>query len=100
VAVTILLANAGAGVLESVGLVGALIFGVIGILIYFLPAILAFQRNKSSKIAILALNFFLGWSLIGWVVSLVWALTNEQRPVIVQQTFNQGPGEAPQTTFE
>ncbi|MFZ9185736.1 MAG: superinfection immunity protein [Polynucleobacter sp.] len=26
----------------------------------------------------LALNLFLGWSLIGWVIALVWALKDEQ----------------------
>ena len=34
--------------------------------------------------AIFVLNLFLGWSLIGWVVALVWALsspeTSESRP--------------------
>ena len=54
------------------------VFIVIGIIIllslYFLPTIIAFMRNKENKISILALNLFLGWTLIGWVLSLVWAL--------------------------
>lgn len=48
---------------------------VLGILIYFSPAILAYQKKKGNKQAILALNFFLGWTLVGWVVALVWACT-------------------------
>jgi hypothetical protein len=36
------------------------------------------EENQSG--AIFALNFFLGWTLAGWVVALVWALTVEQPP--------------------
>lgn len=39
---------------------------------YFLPAILAW--SKSDFWAIFALNLFLGWTIVGWVVALVWAL--------------------------
>jgi hypothetical protein len=44
---------------------------------YFIPAIIAFARNKTSRFAILALNFFLGWSIVGWVVALVWAVKDD-----------------------
>lgn len=45
-----------------------------GFVMYFLPAIIAFARSKRDTVAILTLNFFLGWTMIGWVVALVWAL--------------------------
>jgi hypothetical protein len=48
-----------------------------GMVFYFLPAILAFARNKRDATAILILNFFLGWTMIGWVIALVWALKND-----------------------
>jgi len=48
-----------------------LVFG----LLYFLPTIVG--RNKKNLTAIFVLNFFLGWTLIGWVVALVWACTND-----------------------
>ena len=51
-----------------------LIAVIIGAIIYFIPTIIAFKKSRDNKISILALNLFLGWSLIGWVVSLVWAL--------------------------
>ncbi len=41
---------------------------------YFLPAIIAWARGHRNWLAILALNFMLGWSLIGWVAALVWSL--------------------------
>jgi hypothetical protein len=48
------------------------IFGF-GFVMYFLPTIIAFARHKRDTTAILLLNFFLGWSVIGWIVALVWA---------------------------
>ena len=41
---------------------------------YFIPTIIAFKKERDNKVSILALNLLLGWSMIGWVVSLVWAL--------------------------
>ena len=49
------------------------IFGF-GFVLYFLPAILAFGRSKRDAVSILILNIFLGWTAIGWVIALVWAL--------------------------
>ncbi|XBQ15827.1 MAG: superinfection immunity protein [Oceanicaulis sp.] len=42
---------------------------------YFLPAFIAALRAHPDHLAIFFLNLFLGWTLIGWVVSLVWAVT-------------------------
>jgi hypothetical protein len=52
---------------------------------YFAPALIA--RKKSTFASVLALNFFLGWTLVGWVVALAWALKAEPQPtqVIFQQ---------------
>ncbi|QWD63152.1 superinfection immunity protein [Polynucleobacter sp. MWH-UH2A] len=46
-------------------------------LFYFLPFAVAFNKKRANTGAIFALNLFLGWSLIGWVVALVWALKEE-----------------------
>jgi hypothetical protein len=52
------------------------IFGM-GFAMYFLPSILAIVRNKRDTTAILLLNLFLGWSVIGWIVALVWAVKTD-----------------------
>ena len=46
-------------------------------LFYFLPFAIAFNKKRANTGAIFALNLFLGWSLIGWVIALVWALKEE-----------------------
>lgn len=48
------------------------LFGIV----YFFPAIVAYARHKKDATAILILNLFLGWTFIGWVISLVWACKN------------------------
>ena len=54
-----------------------------GFVMYFLPSIIAFARSKRDTSAIVLLNFFLGWTLIGWVVALVWAAKNDV-PMVVR----------------
>jgi hypothetical protein len=51
-------------------------FGV-GFVMYFLPTIIALIKSKRDTVAILLLNLFLGWSVIGWIVALVWAAKND-----------------------
>ena len=58
------------------------IFGF-GFVLYFLPAILAFGRSKRDAVSILVLNLFLGWTAMGWIIALVWALKAES-PVAVR----------------
>lgn len=53
---------------------------IICLALYFLPSLIAGSRNHSNINAILALNFFLGWTVIGWVLSFIWALTNQEKP--------------------
>jgi hypothetical protein len=51
--------------------------------LYFLPAIVAAYRHHPSANAITALNLLLGWTLIGWVAALVWALVGIPAVAIV-----------------
>ncbi len=44
--------------------------------LYFLPAIVAAVRHTHNATGILLLNLFLGWTLIGWIVALVMALSS------------------------
>jgi hypothetical protein len=53
-----------------------------GFVMYFLPSIIALARNKRDIAAILLLNFFLGWTMIGWVVALVWAVKADVPAVV------------------
>ena len=56
-------------------------FGL-GFVMYFLPCIVAFVRSKRDTASIVLLNFFLGWTMVGWIVALVWAFKTDV-PVMV-----------------
>ena len=49
-----------------------------GFLVYFLPTIVALLREKYDRVSIFLLNLFLGWTVIGWIVAMVWAFKNDR----------------------
>jgi Superinfection immunity protein len=56
-------------------------FILLGIAMYFLPSFIG--HNRVGAGGIFLLNFFLGWTVIGWVVALFWACTAEVRPPVM-----------------
>lgn len=55
-----------------------ILIGLIFVLfIYFLPSVVG--RKKANSGAIFVLNLLLGWTLIGWIIALVWACTVDNR---------------------
>jgi len=45
-------------------------------IMYFLPTILA--RHKADFMGVFLVNLFLGWTVIGWFVALIWACSTER----------------------
>lgn len=50
---------------------GELIILAVFLAFYFLPTLIASQRNHTSTGAIFLLNFLLGWTFLGWVAALI-----------------------------
>ena len=48
---------------------------LIGAAIYFAPTFVAFHPEHHNKVAIFAFNLLLGWTVLGWALAMVWALT-------------------------
>lgn len=44
--------------------------------IYLLPGYVASSRNHQQSLAIWVLTIVGGWTMLGWIVALVWACTN------------------------
>ena len=42
---------------------------------YWIPSLVALARGHQKWWAIIALNLFLGWTVLGWILALVWSLT-------------------------
>jgi hypothetical protein len=53
---------------------------------YFIPASIAFYRGHQSVLGVFLLNFFLGWTFVGWIVALVWAMSGKPQKA---QTYAQ-----------
>ena len=54
--------------------IAELILLTLVLVIYFLPSFIALLRQHKNKLAIFLLNLFLGWTVLGWVSSLVWSV--------------------------
>ena len=59
---------------------GATILLLGGLLLYFAPSLIAQNRAHRNLLAVFLLNLFLGWTFVGWVVALVWAVTKPPPP--------------------
>lgn len=59
-----------------------IVYLIIGAIFYFLPSLIAQHRHKKNLGAIVVLNLFLGWTLLGWVVALVWASAKDGEGVV------------------
>jgi hypothetical protein len=55
---------------------------VVAAIVYFIPSIVALVRGRQDHAYIFALNMFLGWTFIGWVVALLWAMRHDKTPLI------------------
>jgi len=54
---------------------GTAILFIILLAAYFIPTMAGAKKRNVG--AIFVLNLFLGWTLVGWVVALVWACTKD-----------------------
>jgi hypothetical protein len=46
------------------------------LLLYFLPSIIG--KGKKDALGIFLVNLLLGWTVIGWVVALLWACASDR----------------------
>jgi hypothetical protein len=51
------------------------IFVFLVLLVYFAPTAVASAREHHQTGAIFVLNLFLGWTLLGWLIALIWSAT-------------------------
>jgi hypothetical protein len=64
--------------LHSPEIVIILIISLISLVIYCIPIIIAVNRHVDNKTGIILLNIFGGWTVVGWIVALVWAVNNKK----------------------
>jgi threonine/homoserine/homoserine lactone efflux protein len=65
------------GIVIIVIIIGIYVVGYI----FFLPTIVARRRRHNNVRAIFVMNLLLGLTFIGWAGALIWANTNDVRPL-------------------
>jgi len=64
--------------MESTSTDGAFWFFVM-MFIYFIPAIVAHYKEHTKESSIMVVNLFLGWTFLGWVIALAWAVSESKK---------------------
>ena len=62
-------------------------------LLYFMPTIVGHKHR--NVLSIFLVNFFLGWTVIGWVIAMIWACSADAPPQVLVIA---GPGQVPGAT--
>lgn len=57
-------------------------FLVLFLVIYFLPSGVAGAKNSARSGLVFMINFFFGWSIIGWLIALSMAIASPSRKQI------------------
>jgi hypothetical protein len=55
------------------GPLSGVIVGVGSVILYFIPAAVAWLRHVPNRGSVTVVNVFLGWTVIGWIVALAMA---------------------------
>lgn len=55
---------------------------LVTMLIYFFPAIISIKTNTREATIIFLINMITGFTIIGWVICLIWALSNSDKTII------------------
>ncbi|MEI3400977.1 MAG: superinfection immunity protein [Clostridia bacterium] len=64
--------------------------GIAGIVIYFLPSVIAYNRGHKNRGIILLINFLFSWTFVGWAGCLVWAFIDTDGSTASKITRNFG----------
>ena len=64
-----------------------MISSILSTYLYFFPYLIANKKNHRQTRAIYILNIFAGWTIIAWIIALIWAFTESSEKKIIQQTI-------------
>ncbi|MBS4088738.1 MULTISPECIES: superinfection immunity protein [Pseudomonas] len=61
---------------NDTGPLGMLVLLFVVFMVYFMPCLNAYHRRHPNFNSIFLLNLLLGWTLIGWVIAIVWSASS------------------------
>lgn len=65
------------------------LFTILLCVVYFIPSIVGYNRSNFTQIFLL--NLLLGWTVLGWIVALIWGAGTENSKSVSVSTPNQIP---------
>jgi hypothetical protein len=81
--------------LNAFGKFAAFSFFIAAPALYLLPTCEAWKNQHPNLTAIALVNIFLGWSLLGWVVAVVWAYKKPEPTIAIAPPPVQEPAPSP-----
>lgn len=58
-----------------------LILAVLAIIAYFIPSIIGLKRKIRNKEILVIVNLLCGWTCAGWILCLIWSITEQTNTV-------------------
>lgn len=52
------------------------VYFILAFMIYLLPTLIAAHRSHGNMNSICILNLALGWTLLGWLIALIWCASD------------------------
>lgn len=52
---------------------------IVGLIIYFLPTIIASARNSNNRDLIFLINLLTAWTVLAWFILLFWAIMGKAK---------------------
>lgn len=59
--------------------------------IVFLPTLIAAFKRRSDLFHVFAVNVLTAWSIIGWVVAMIMAVADNERPAAYEAAYREPP---------
>ena len=67
--------------MDGIDVTRVVITAVLALAFYMLPTVAAKARRHRNSAAIALTNILLGWTVIGWIIALIWAFTGNLEPL-------------------
>jgi len=61
--------------------------------VYFLPSIISSTRTRRYLTGIFWVNLLFGWTVLGWIAALIWAVMEKPTPIPLERPLTDSPPE-------
>ena len=70
---------------EVIALIFILVLIFLSLVLYFLPALIAWYNNDKNTIWIFVLTLITGWTSLGWILALFWAILERDGSDLIEK---------------